>query len=92
LVGEQAEHLALFLALHQVVLILHGDEPCPPVQVGRILHLGELPSPHRRGADVASLAGLHDIVERLHGLLDGRFRVEAVDLVEIDVVGVQAGQ
>jgi hypothetical protein len=39
LIGEEAEHLALFLALHQVVLVLHGDEPGPPMEVGHILHL-----------------------------------------------------
>ena len=92
LVGEQAEHLALFLALHQVVLVLHGDEPGPAVQVGDVLHLGELPGPHRRGADVAGLAGLDDVVQGLHGLLDRRVGVEAVDLVEVDVVGAEAGQ
>jgi hypothetical protein len=33
LIGQQAEHLALLLPLHEVVLILHGDEPGPPMQI-----------------------------------------------------------
>src|SRR5687768_6170459 len=36
LVGEEAEHLPLFLTLHQVVLVLHGNEPRPAVQIREI--------------------------------------------------------
>src|SRR3954467_6479103 len=61
LIGEQSEHLALFLALHQVVQVLHGYELGPAVQLGDVLHLRKLPGPHRRGADVAGLACLDDI-------------------------------
>jgi len=57
-----------------------------------VLHGGELPRPHRRGPEIADLAGLDDVVQRLHRLLDRRVRIEAVDLVEIDVVGTEPGQ
>jgi hypothetical protein len=40
----------------------------------------------------AGLAGAHDVVQRLHRLLDRRARVPPVDLVEVDVVGAQAAQ
>jgi hypothetical protein len=83
-VGEQAEHLALLLPRQQVVLILHGHEGRPAVAVGRVLHGGELPGPHRGGAEVADLAGLDEVVQGFHGLLDRGLRVEAVDLVEVD--------
>ena len=43
-------------------------------------------------ADVARLAGADYLAERLHRLLDGRRDVEAMALVEIDVVGAQARQ
>jgi hypothetical protein len=33
------------------------------------------------------LAGLHDVVQGFHGLLDRSVGVEPVDLVEVDVVG-----
>jgi hypothetical protein len=46
----------------------------------------ELPRGHRARAQVARLAGSDDVVERLHRLLERRVRVEAVDLVEVDVV------
>ncbi len=40
-------------------------------------------------ADVARLARLDHLGERPHGLLDGDVHVEAVALVEVDVVGLQ---
>ena len=43
-------------------------------------------------ADVAGLARVDDLGERLHRLLDRRLDVEAVALVEVDVVGLQALQ
>jgi len=60
--------------------------------VGGVLELGELPGVHAAGAQVADLAGLHDVVQGLHGLLEGSVGIEAVDLVEVDVVGPEPGQ
>src|SRR4029453_10992506 len=57
-----------------------------------VLCLGELPGVHARRADVARLAGPHDVVEGLHRLLDRGLVVPAVDLVEVDVVGPQPTQ
>jgi hypothetical protein len=57
-----------------------------------VLQLRELPGPHRRGADVSDFAGLDDVVQGFHGLLDRRVGVEAVDLVEVDVVGAKTSQ
>ena len=45
-----------------------------------------------RAADVAHLAGAHEIVERAHRLVDRRARVEGVHLVEVDDVGLQAAE
>src|SRR5215216_3376286 len=84
LVTEQAEHLPLFLALHQVVLVLHRHKPGPTVQVSGVLHLGELPSPHGRRTDVASFPSFYDVVQSFHGLFDWRVRVEPVDLIQVD--------
>jgi hypothetical protein len=50
LVRQEAEHLALLFALQQVVLVLHGNELRPAVQLGSVLHLRKLPGPHRRRA------------------------------------------
>src|SRR5674476_1536941 len=89
---QEREHLALLLAHDQAVLVLHRDEAGPAAEVGRVLHRGELPRVHAGGADVAHLPGLDHVVERFHRLFDRRLGVEAVDLVEVDVVGAQPGQ
>ena len=88
--GEaEADHLPLLLAIEQVVVVLHRDEPRPAVEVGQVERLAELPGEHRRGADVAGLARLHDVVQGLQRLLDRRLVVPAVDLVQVDVVGAE---
>ena len=53
---------------------------------------GKLPRMHRRRADIADLACLHDVVQRLQRLLDRRLVVPAMDLVEVDVIGAEAAQ
>ena len=90
--SQSGQHLPLLLAVEQVVVVLHGDEAGPAVQVGDVLGLGELPGVHRGGAEVAGLAGPDHVVQRLHRLLDRRVVVPAVDLVEVDVVDAEPGQ
>jgi hypothetical protein len=62
------------------------------VQVGGVLHLGELPGPHGGRTEVAGLAGLDDVVKGFHRLLDRGRGVETVDLVEVDVLRAEPGQ
>src|SRR5215218_1778832 len=92
LVEAEREHLPLLLAVDQVVVVLHRGEPGPPTRRGGVLGLGELPGVHARRAEVAGLAGPHDVVEGPHRLLDRGLVVPAVDLVEVDVVGPQPVQ
>ena len=66
------DHLPLLLPVDQVVVVLHGDERRPAVPLGGQLQFDELPREHRRGAQVEDLARPHDVVERLHRLLDRR--------------------
>src|SRR6266851_678168 len=89
LLRAEWEHLAFLLAVEQIDKVLHADEAGPAVLLGDAEGAAELPSVHRRGADIACLARLDDIVQRLEGLLDRRFMVPAVDLIEIDVVGAE---
>src|SRR3954452_3425808 len=65
---------------------------CSPHGRARRPLLGELPPIHRRRAEVADLARLDDVVQCFHRLLDRAVRIEAVDLVEVDVVGVETFQ
>ena len=64
----------------------------PAVEPRDVDRLGELPGMHRGGADIAGLAGLHHVMQRLQRFLDRRRVVEAVDLVEIDIIGAEPAQ
>ena len=88
----QGKHLPLFLAVEEVVVVLHRREPGPAVEGRGVQRLGELPGVHRRGADVQGLARLDHVVQGLEGLLDRHLVVPAVDLVEVDVVGAETSQ
>lgn len=46
----------------------------------------------RRGAERADLSAAHEVGHHRERLLDVRIRVRAVQLVDIDVVGLQAAQ
>ena len=85
-------HLALLLAVQQVVVVLHADKRRPPATLRHELHPRKLRRPHAAGPNVPHLAALDQVVERLHRLLDGRAAVEAVDLQQVDVRGVEAAQ
>ena len=87
--GTKAHHLPLFLAVEEIVKVLHRDEPRPAVAVGQVKRLAELPGIHRRCAQVPGLAGFDDVVKGLERLLDRRLVVPAVDLVEVDMVGAK---
>ncbi len=88
----EGHHFALFLAVHQVVVVLHRDESGPAVLVGEVEGFGKLPGIHAARADVAGFAGSHDVVERGKRFFDRRFVIPAVDLVEVDVIGAEAAE
>lgn len=71
-------------------MILHAHEFRPAILFGAELHERELVRPHAGGANVADFAGEDEGVEGGHGFLDGHGGVEAVDLEEVDVRGVEA--
>src|SRR5208282_3771069 len=52
-------HLALFLAIDEVVMVLHRDEPVPSVFLLQMKRLSELPRGHRARAQVAHFSGAH---------------------------------
>lgn len=73
-------------------MVLHADEFRPTVLLGCVLQERELPGPHAGRADVVHFAGTHEVVEGLHGFFEGRVWVEAVDLQEVQVVELKAGE
>src|SRR5208282_1220666 len=82
----QRQHLALLLAIEQVDEVLHADKADPAVFLGDAEGAGELPSVHRRGAEIARFASLDDIMQRFERLLDRCVVVETVDLIEVDII------
>jgi hypothetical protein len=54
--------------------------------------LGELPGIHGGCADVARLAGFHDVMQRFERLGDGHRRIPPVDLIVIDEIGAESAQ
>ena len=72
--------------------ILHRYEFGPTMLLCSILQLLELIGPHGACTNVSDLAGLDEIVQSFHSLLWLHSWVVAVDLEQVDVVGVQALQ
>jgi hypothetical protein len=52
----------------------------------------DLPAGKGRATDVADFAGTHEIVECAQCLVDGDLGVRAMDLIEIQAVGLQRAQ
>ena len=92
LVEAERDHLALLLAVDEVVVVLHGDEIRPAVRLCRVLRLGELPREHAAGPYVTRLARPDHVVQGAHGLLNRGPGVPTMDLVQVDVVHVQPTQ
>ena len=89
---DRRHELALDVAHEKAVLVLARGEGIEVPRLGRPLRLDHLPGGEVRAADVADLALAHEIVERAQRLLDRRQRVGAVELVEVDPVGLEPPQ
>ena len=92
LLAAEREHLPLDLAEEQVVAGLDGVEAGQPERLAAADGPHQLVGQEVRAADVADLALVDEIVEGAQRLVDRRRRVIAVELVEVDVVGLQASQ
>jgi hypothetical protein len=84
--------LALDVAAGDRVVDLCALEPREVVRRGVGEGLGGDPRRQVAEADVARLARARDVVEGADGLLDRRRWVEAVDLVEVDVIEPESAQ
>ncbi len=86
------QHLGLDAAVEDRVGRLLGAEPFQAAPLGDPLGLDDVGGGHRRRADRADLAAVDQVRERGQRLLDVGVGVRPVDLVQVDVVGLQAAQ
>ena len=86
------DHLLFLRPLEHVVVVLDADKGRPTPEVGDGVGPRQLPGGKVGGANVAHLATAHQIIERAQRLFNWRGRVPAMDLVEVDVVTLQAAQ
>ncbi len=89
LIGANVEELPDGVAVGGVEPRLGHLEPFEAVHVARPQRLRQLPGRHRGGAQVVHLPLFDEAGERPEGLPDRRLVVPAVDVVEVDVVGVE---
>jgi hypothetical protein len=89
---QHRDQLALEVAAGDRVVGLQALEARQAEPLGNAERLRDLPGRPVRNADVAHMAVLHQGVERAHRFLDRRRRIEAVDLVQVDVIELQALQ
>ena len=87
--GERHQ-LPLVVAADERVVDLVADVPRPAVALGDGERLHEVPAGEVGAGDVANLAFADHLVEGVEGLFDGRGGVEGVQVVDVDVVGVEA--
>ena len=87
--GQHRHDLAFQVAPGHRVVGLQRFEARQAQPLGDAQRLDDLPGRPVGDADVAHVALAHQLVERAHGLLDRRGRVEAVDLVQVDVLELQ---
>src|SRR5215472_2388727 len=86
------QQLAFDIAYDKAVLVLRRDVGGQPARVRNTERLGQLPGSKVTASDVAYLSRANQVSERLERFLLGRLGVGSVQLIEIDVVGVQAAQ
>ena len=87
---EEGDDVALEVAAGDGVVGLEGIEAGEVFELGDGEGFGDLPGEPVGDADVADFALLDEGVEGAEGLFDGGDGVVAVDLVEVDVVGLEA--
>src|SRR5581483_1285468 len=86
------EDLVLDPALDERVVVLRRDEAGEAALARGRVRLLDLGGGEVRGADVAHLAFLHELVQRTERLLDRRPLVGLVHLVDVDHVGTEPSQ
>ena len=75
--------------VNQAVDVLTGHHFFQVVLCGYALCLGQLPSKKHAGPRITNLTLPHEIVHGPQGFLKGRYRVGNMDMVKVDIIGLQ---
>ncbi len=89
-VAAGGKQFAVDLALQQAVLILRRNVGRKTAGARDSQSLGQLPGGEVAASEVTDFAGVHQVGERLERLLLRRVGVGRVQLIEVDVIRVQA--
>ena len=89
LIERERHQLCLIVPPDQRIIGLMRDVAREVVAIRHRQRLHQMPAGEVGAADVADLAGPHEIVQRGEGLLDWGQGIEAVQLEEIDMIGLQ---
>jgi hypothetical protein len=92
LVDRQRHQLPFVVASDERVVRLMRDVPRQAAFLRDRERLHQMPGGKIRAPDVADLPGSDEVVKRAKRFLDRRFRVEAVELIEVDVVSTEPAQ
>jgi hypothetical protein len=90
--AASGQDLVFDAAVEEVVGRLFADETGEAAPVGYPVALHQLPGGEGRRADVPDLALADEVIEGVQRLLDGGLLLGPVDLVEVNVVRLQAPQ
>src|SRR6187551_3573023 len=85
-------HLELYVTDEQVVERLFADQSHEVSPSSSGLRLGDMPAGEIAAAGVEDFASLHRQLDRLPDLLPRCVPIDVVELIEIDVVGLQPAQ
>jgi hypothetical protein len=92
IITAEREHLTLYLAEQQVVARLNRVEPGEPERFAAPDGTDQLVGQKIRTSDVADLSLMDEIIERTERFVDRGRWIEPMQLIEVDVVGLQAAQ
>jgi hypothetical protein len=87
---ERRDKFALDIAHDKAVFVLGRNEGIEAAVARGPLRIDDLPGGKVRAADIAYLSLANEIVQGRKRLVDRRFAVGLVDLIEIDPIGLQA--
>ena len=86
------DHLPLLLPIKQVPSILHTNKLGPAIPLGAELHHSKLICPHAASTYVVHFSAFYQIVKCFHRFFDRHCFVEAMDLQEVDIGGLETGE